>query len=114
MTTIIFLLIGFVVGLVARPLLQRHKHDYEVLWHSDLTQLCNITCIYDITTEEKESKFKLKGADVTVTYKKCKKCNDLHISFKSSWRTFRFDFDVVKQQLDKHIAKEKEKADQAL
>ncbi len=114
MTTIIFLVIGFLIGILVRPLLTFHKHDWEIVWHDHLDTLDKITVAYSVTDAEKEIGFQLSAKDIKGTYKRCRKCKQCDISFKAMNRIVSFDFDVVKAQLDAHIQKQKEKEDQAL
>ncbi len=120
MTTIIFLVIGFLIGFLVRPLLSFHKHDWEVLCHSDINVdgLEKIPVAYEKSASEILLNLKLERDEIFVTYKKCKKCKQCNITFTSNKgnanREYMFDFDVVKAQLDAHIQKQKEKEDQAL
>jgi len=113
----IYIALAFVFGLLARPYLDRHKHEYEVILHSDLSEddtLRNLTFTYTRTPTEAMTNFKVDGEMVNVTYKKCTKCKHCLIDINAHGRTTKFDFDVVKKQLDQYILDEKEKKDQAL
>lgn len=111
---IIIFLAGLLTGMAIRPLLSWHKHDWEIIFHDTLHVLDKISVSYTVSPLERESKFALNAKDIWGTYKRCRKCNQCDISFNTANREVSFDFDVVKSQLDKHIEKEKEKADKAL
>lgn len=108
-------LIGFLLGILVRSLLSFHKHEWEVLWHGK----CNTVDISTLQT------FKLEYGcrrwseadldEITGIYRRCSKCNKCEIKFLTkNGEDVKFDYDIVKAELDTHIKLEKEEQDKKL
>jgi hypothetical protein len=111
---VILFILGLLTGYVIRPLFTRHKHDYEVLWHSTFEKV-SFPLVYSVSELEKMAGYGPTKSDISVTYKRCTKCKncDIRVSITGRER-ISFDFDLAKSTLDKHIASIKEKEDQDL
>lgn len=115
MTTIILLVIGFLVGLVVRPMLVRHKHDYELVLHKKLKDIGVPSISYKQSLSEEIHGYKINYDLVYVSYKKCKTCNHTVLNISNgSDREFCPDWDFIQDKVQLALIKEREEKDQEL
>lgn len=115
MTTIILLVIGFLVGLVVRPMLKTHKHDYELLLHKKLKDIGVPSISYKQSVSEEVTGYKINFDLVYVSYKKCKTCNHTVLSISNGTnREFCPDWDFVQDKVQLALVKDREEKDQEL